>query len=95
MRQYMGISFNHSWLDLAYVMPALNPDFMRNHRSLDDWSALFDIRNDDRHNAVADALATAQLLLVAIAQARSINRVQSYDGLRGLERRLRSKLENY
>ena len=86
LRQYLGISFKHPWLDLAYVMPALYPDLMRSHRGLDDWTSHFDIRNDDRHNAVADALATAQLLLVAITQARHAHETRNYDGLRKLER---------
>ena len=86
LRQYLGISFKHPWLDLAYLLPALYPDLMRSHRGLDDWASHFDISNDDRHNAVADALATAQLLLVAIAQARPAHETMNYDGLRKLER---------
>jgi DNA polymerase III subunit epsilon len=86
LRQHLGMSFKRPWLDLAYVLPALHPDLMRNHRALDDWANQFDIRNDDRHNAVADALATAQLLLVAMAQARLAHQTVSYDGLRKLER---------
>ena len=86
LHQYLGISFKHPWLDLAYVLPALYPDLTRSHRALDDWASHFDIRNDDRHNAVADALATAQLLLVAIAQARLAHEAKNYDGLRKLER---------
>jgi DNA polymerase-3 subunit epsilon len=88
MRQYLGISFKPSWLDLAYVMPALFPDLMHSHRGLDDWSSHFKIRNEDRHNAVADALATAQLLLVAINMVRQ-TRDSGYEGLRSLERNYR------
>jgi DNA polymerase-3 subunit epsilon len=88
MRQYLGISFKLLWLDLAYVMPALFPDLMHSHRGLDDWSSHFKIRNEDRHNAVADALATAQLLLVAINMVRQ-TRDSGYEGLRSLERNYR------
>ncbi len=94
MRQYLGIAFKHTWLDLAYVLPALWPESRHSHRSLDDWSARFAIRNDDRHNAVADALATAQLLLVAIGQARRTHDTDSYGGLRRLERAFRNSQEN-
>ena len=86
LRQYLGVSFKHPWLDLAYVLPALYPDLMRNHRALDDWTGHFDIRNDDRHNALSDALVTAQLLLVAMGQARLVHDTGNYDGLRKLER---------
>ena len=47
MRQYLGFSFKHHWLDLAYVMPALYPALMHSHRALDDWSRHFDIRNEE------------------------------------------------
>lgn len=88
MRQYLGISFKLPWLDLAYVMPALFPELMHSHRGLDDWSTHFKIRNEDRHNAVADALATAQLLLVAVSRVRHTGD-SSYEGLRSLERTYR------
>jgi DNA polymerase-3 subunit epsilon len=84
MRKYLGFSFKHPWLDLAYVMPALNSRLMHSHRSLDDWSGCFNIHNDGRHNAVADALATAQLMLVAMKQVRHV-REPSYDALRYVE----------
>jgi len=67
--QYLGISFKHSWLDLAYIMPALNPSLAAQLRTLDDWNGHFDIHNDDRHNALADAIVTAQLFQVAQVQA--------------------------
>jgi DNA polymerase-3 subunit epsilon len=88
MRQYLGFSFRHSWLDLAYVMPALYPELVYSHRSLDDWSQHFGFLNEDRHNALADALVTAQLLLVAFNDARGSGD-PSYDGLRSLERTYR------
>jgi DNA polymerase III subunit epsilon len=91
LRQYLGVSFKHLWLDLAYVLPALWPELMRSHRSLDDWMTRFGVRNDDRHNALSDALATAQLLLVATVQARLAHETKSFDGLRRLERTYRLK----
>ena len=50
--------------------------------------ALRDRLNEDRHNALADALVTAQLLLVAFNDARRSGD-PSYDGLRSLERTYR------
>ena len=88
MREYLGLSFKHPWLDLAYVMPAMYPELMYSHRSLDDWSSLFKIPNENRHNAAADALATAQLLLIAASRSRQ-DRDSSYDDLRSLERSYR------
>ena len=88
IHQYLGFSFRHSWLDLAYVMPSLFPELMHSHRSLDDWAGHFDIHNEDRHNALADALVTAQLLLIALNAARQ-GGDPSYTGLRSMERTYR------
>lgn len=85
MRQYLGLSFRRTWLDLAYVMPALHPALAYSHRVLDDWTGRFGIRIEARHNALADALATAQLLQVARARARRKG-IAGFAGLRSLER---------
>ena len=45
------------------------PDHARKRQALDDWTALFGIDNLERHNAAADAAATAQLLLALLARA--------------------------
>lgn len=89
MRQYLGLSFKQPWLDLAYVLPALYSGFVHSHRSLDDWSRHFNINNEDRHNAVADALVTAHLMLIAMAQIREA-RPPCYDALRSIERNFRN-----
>jgi DNA polymerase III subunit epsilon len=52
------------WLDLASLAQALVPEASRHgNRSLDDTLAAFGIECTIRHNAAADALATAELLL--------------------------------
>lgn len=85
LRDYLGFSFKQPWLDLAYVMPGLNPPLERKYRALDDWIGHFGIRIDARHNALADALATAQLFQVANAQACRQGMVDMA-GLRNLEK---------
>jgi DNA polymerase-3 subunit epsilon len=85
MSEYLGFSFKHPWLDLAYVMPSLNPPLAKKHHALDDWIGHFGIRIDIRHNALADALATAQLFQVALAQAGS-KKIADFAGLRDLEK---------
>jgi DNA polymerase-3 subunit epsilon len=85
IRKYLGFSFKHVWSDMAYVMPALNPELASRFRSLDDWIAHFDIRNDARHNALADALVTAQLFQVGAAQAGGRN-IVDFAALRDLEK---------
>ncbi len=68
-QQYLGMTFGNPWIDLAYIAPALYPHLAASCRALDDWTAAFHIENPQRHNAVADAYATAQLLLVLLAHA--------------------------
>ncbi len=63
LKQFLGIKFDHAWADLAYVAPALHPRIARHTRALDDWMGVFGIGNYARHNALADALATAELFL--------------------------------
>lgn len=85
MKQFLGFDFRHPWLDLAYAVPALNPEQSRKRRALDDWQNHFHIQNYARHNALADAHSTAQLFLVALRQARQ-QRITRYKGLMELEK---------
>lgn len=88
LREFLGLSFRHPWLDLAYVMPGLHPPLAHKLRALDDWIGKFNIRIDVRHNALADALATAQLFQVACSQALGKD-IASYAELQDLEKNQR------
>jgi DNA polymerase-3 subunit epsilon len=68
---------DRQWLDLATLGPALVPEASRyGARSLDDALAAFGIECTIRHNAAADALATAELLL-------RLRAIAAKQGLRG------------
>ena len=69
-REALGIELENQWLDLAVLTPELLPDRSRGASTLDDWTERLGIENPARHNAVADALVTAQLLQVTLAAAR-------------------------
>jgi DNA polymerase-3 subunit epsilon len=71
MRARLGVVPAGPWLDLAALAPALFPDRAREARTLDDWLREFAIENHDRHNALADAVATAQFLLPVLVAARA------------------------
>ena len=59
-----------AWLDLAPLAAALAPDKQKKGAgALDDWLVAFGIECPIRHNAAADALATAELLLHLRARA--------------------------
>jgi DNA polymerase-3 subunit epsilon len=74
-----GLAPKAKWLDLATLAPALFPD--RNARLLDEWLAAFGIPARAPHDALGDAFAAAQLLLVVLAEAKR-QRVSSVEALR-------------
>ncbi|MBU1690762.1 MAG: 3'-5' exonuclease [Gammaproteobacteria bacterium] len=88
MKAHLGFRFEHTWADLAYVAPALYPQLARRYRSLDKWMELFGIGNYARHSALADALATAELLLALRPQLEA-RQTMSFQSLRDLERERR------
>jgi DNA polymerase III subunit epsilon len=59
--QYLGRRLPNAWLDLEPVAAVLHPAVRA--RALDDWLAHFGIGCAVRHQAAADTLATAELLL--------------------------------
>ncbi|HRH80901.1 MAG TPA: 3'-5' exonuclease [Thiobacillaceae bacterium] len=63
LKRHLGLRFEHPWSDLAYMSPALYIELVHRCRTLDDWTTHFGIGNFARHSALADALATAELLL--------------------------------
>ncbi len=70
-RAVIGWVPDNAWLDLAMLAPALLGRHGEELPSgLDAWTARFGIVNESRHNALADALATAQLLQAVLAHAR-------------------------
>src|SRR5688572_6468647 len=65
-----GLRLGRTWLDLATLAPVLFPEQAPRQSSLDHWLRAFGIPAQGRHDALGDAFATAQLMLVVLAQAR-------------------------
>jgi DNA polymerase-3 subunit epsilon len=63
-----GLRAPKRWLDLAELAPALHPGLGRSCHALDEWLGAFGIACPQRHDALADAFATAQLLLVLLGE---------------------------
>jgi DNA polymerase III subunit epsilon len=61
MKAALGHRLHNPWIDLAEVAPVLRPQVVG--RSLDEWLLALDVRCAVRHQAAADTLATAELLL--------------------------------
>jgi len=67
----LGLKDGATWLDLALLAPLLLPSGPGFNRPLDDWLAHFRIPVYQRHGALADAYATAQLWLALLPLARA------------------------
>ncbi len=77
------------WLDLEPVAAVLDPaPVPGTRRGLDDWLTIFSIDVAQRHNAAADALATAELLLRLRARAAQQG-ARSFDDLERMARHRR------
>jgi DNA polymerase-3 subunit epsilon len=70
LKEILGTATQSHWLDLAEILPALYPS--NENKTMDDWLASMHIPMLARHDALADALATAQMLQVCLAQADTL-----------------------
>ncbi|WP_324779913.1 3'-5' exonuclease [Thiobacillus sedimenti] len=75
---WLGLKDSAVWLDLALLAPLLLPTGPGFNRPLDDWLAHFGIPVYQRHGALADAYATAQLwlALLPLAHARGLTQLR-------------------
>lgn len=69
LKDFFGYSFRHPFFDLAEVAPLLNPEHGMRQPRMDDWVEHFKLNVLQRHNACADAMVTAELLLIFLQQA--------------------------
>ncbi|ACL72111.1 PolC-type DNA polymerase III [Thioalkalivibrio sulfidiphilus] len=81
LRKQLGVKLRNPFLDLAMLLPALYSEGTAGLKGLDDWLGHFAIPCPVRHRASADALVTAELLLLALAEARR----QNHNDLRALD----------
>lgn len=85
VRRSLGIRFKNAFLDIAWLLPALFPAALSPRASLDDWAKHFKLHIPRRHTADSDALATAELALIAMTEARR-QRVTHFRALRAFAR---------
>lgn len=70
--QHLGLIIDPQPIDIAYLAPLLFPELATSHSNLDDWLQVFNLPILARHNAAADALATAELLMILINKAQQL-----------------------
>jgi len=71
LREDLGQRLQHSFIDIAEMAPMLCPDASIGRGGLDEWQTYFHLNNSQRHNAAADALATAEIALILLSKARA------------------------
>lgn len=71
LKETLNTRTQSAWIDLAKLLPALYPS--NECRTMDDWLVFMGIRMIARHDALADALATAQMLQVCLHRADTLD----------------------
>lgn len=79
----LGIRVPRRFLDLAVLLPALFPGTQND--TLEEWLAHFALASIGQHDALADAYAAAQLLLIVLGTAQRLG-VRTVGDLVALER---------
>ncbi|AZF34333.1 Exonuclease [Pseudomonas sp. R4-35-07] len=80
----LSYRLTHPFLDVADIAPLLCPEANIREAGLDDWISHFKLQVGERHHASADALATAELMLILFSRARQ----QHIDTPQALQERL-------
>jgi DNA polymerase-3 subunit epsilon len=70
LKEHLGYKLQHPFLDVADIAPLLCPQAHIREAGLDEWIDWFKLQVFERHNASADALATAELVLILFSRAR-------------------------
>jgi DNA polymerase-3 subunit epsilon len=70
LKDSLGYRLAHPFLDVAEIAPMLCPQAPIRDAGLDDWIEYFNLQVGERHHASADALATAELMLILFSRAR-------------------------
>jgi DNA polymerase-3 subunit epsilon len=74
LKCYLGIELKrHHWLDVAFIAPLFLPDVTTKRENLDFWVKHFKIHNPNRHSAVFDAIATAEVMQGAMKQPLKVD----------------------
>jgi DNA polymerase-3 subunit epsilon len=89
--QHLGLEPEWTWLDLHWLLPGLYAEYIDGPARLADWMKAFGIETFQRHHALGDAWAIAQLMLAAQSRALAVgmNTAQSLAEMERSRRQLR------
>ena len=70
MKDAFSYQLTHTFYDAAEITQLLYPEHGMRNPGLDDWVKFFGLQVLQRHNACADALVTAELMLILLKRAK-------------------------
>jgi DNA polymerase-3 subunit epsilon len=70
LKEHLGHKLQQVFVDVADIAPLVCPQAQIREAGLDEWIDWFKLEVFERHNASADALATAELALILFSRAR-------------------------
>ena len=95
MDDAFAYNLRHHFYDVAEIAQLLYPENTMRNPGLDDWVSFFGLQVLQRHNASADAMVTAELMLILMKRAaqKGIANVEDLDiSLKNWRRRQQSVL---
>lgn len=69
MNDAFAYHLRHPFYDVAEIAQLLCPEHNMRNPGLDDWVSFFGLQVLQRHNASADAMVTAELMLILLKRA--------------------------
>lgn len=81
MNDAFAYHLRHPFYDVAEIAQLLCPEHTMRNPGLDDWVSFFGLQVLQRHNASADAMVTAELMLILLkrAERQGIQSLQALD----------------
>jgi DNA polymerase III subunit epsilon len=67
--QHLGLDLDLTWIDLYWLLPVFFPEHHNDPARLAEWMAAFGIETFQRHHALGDGYAIAQLLLATLGRS--------------------------
>lgn len=90
LNRELDYRLRHRFVDVAEMAPMLFPAAAAQCSTLDSWQDYFQLTNSERHNAAADAQATAEMLLILLSRLakQGVNTLAELDSRLSIWRQL-------
>ena len=72
---HLGFEPEAQWIDLQWILPVLFQELESGQARLDTWMDAFGIETFQRHHALGDAYAIAQMLMASLGRGHSMGAI--------------------